>query len=333
MSHSINSCNHDIIGHVFTFLENREKVAVALTCTTWKEIAFDIFKLMNLMKGNQIENDAQQKMPQLLKENQKTVADYCPILKEYRLEKKHSILDLVRIYNQLNNLVEKYFVFFDECFTVDPKSIPLAFKGMKVLKQQVMERSHFRMCPADVKRIMLLQISDMLAKEDRAEQFYAGRSFISLKFIRENDSVSWDEDCSRLPQLGDDLLSVAGDFLIIGGKVQYFPIDFFNLKIEGEDCQLIGDKTSGNYCIPLKGRLIEFVVIPCPENHSESSPSLFTVPTRSIVNTNHGFRSVNNYNFTETLYDPEVQSHAPKHLWTVIMRDAMLRRELIHEKT
>lgn len=45
-----------------------------------------------------------------------------------------------------------------------------------------------------------------------------------------------------------------------GKTVNYFPVELFNLTIEGEDKAVIGEKDSGVFCLPLKGRLIELTL-------------------------------------------------------------------------
>lgn len=55
-------------------------------------------------------------------------------------------------------------------------------------------------------------------------------------------------------------------------KVKYFPIELFNLTMDGE-FNIIGEKNNGTFCFPLRGRLIELVL---EENTPEVQFANFT---------------------------------------------------------
>ena len=76
----------------------------------------------------------------------------------------------------------------------------------------------------------------------------AGRVFVELHYRREFEGgryvCFWNQSLDGL----------------LPGSARFFPIEFFNLAVIGEDHKVEGDKNNGKVCFALGGRLIELMI-------------------------------------------------------------------------
>ncbi len=305
MSNSINLLSNDITGYVFGFLENKQKLVVSCVNKEWHEIASQIVRLSYLMKIDHLERELNQKMSSYLKMTGNTINDYCSLLQDIRNTKeKYSLPTAFEISDCLDHFVNRYEVSFGECFQVDLKSLTPVFNKARINKTilQVGGLAFIEeYWPGQLKKIPIAELSNMLSKESRANEFFS-KPFVSLNLTCDGYHTLWSEKLLNPDQTDEE--RAPGD-----SCVMYFPIELFNLKVEGKDCQLVGEKTQGNYCFPLKGRMVEFIIIPEPAEEvraprlsaQRNPPSLSHVPLRSLEGipvSRHTLAP------TESFYDP-----------------------------
>jgi len=67
-------------------------------------------------------------------------------------------------------------------------------------------------------------------------------------------------------------------------RISYLPIEFLGLTI-GEDRKVVGEKDSGTFCFPLKGRLIQLTLIPWDPRFSIGARATHLKQCREIATT------------------------------------------------
>ncbi len=209
----------------------------------WNTFATDAFKLHFILKA---ENDLNQKMEYLLSATGKKVSDYCPALEE--LLKNRQTMSLKEIYEHSINLTEKHIVPLSgfDVFHMEPNCYdPLLKQGMEYSQKENPTEEQIQCINTNLEMV-----------NQRKNDIY-GKGFLSFR-CEENGGMS--------PIFCDGKVAAC---MVTDMKrwnwecegICYFPIELFNVKIQGVNKEVFRIEKAKDCCISLRGKLIEFIVI------------------------------------------------------------------------
>ncbi len=267
MSSSINlsnfaTYNSDVMQHLFSFLDTRENLQTISVCKSWKKVIADVIKIEYRLKAARMKEELNQKMSFFLKNTGETVEDYFPLFEE--IEQDRCILPALQIHDLLDHMIqEKHTVSIGKCLVVDPDTVDITFAMLRSYREEQGKELELKEITSGVQskldRMSRWQVfADVMEQEPRAREI-AGKPYIAFKVKhRGQRSRIWVEKN----------IEIVRHKKIDRGCICYFPIHLFNLEVQNKNVLLNRDNAESNYCIPLRGRLVEFIVLPSDSSHS-----------------------------------------------------------------
>ena len=266
------SCK-EIIYYVLEYLEPEVNVGVMAVCTSWRDVAADIAKKQYCVRA---ERDLNLKMKNFLAMVGGTAIDYCPALKKLKEERGSKTVNEIR--TQLSGLTEKHSVVLDEGHIVGEDK----YEKLKRVLDSILATEHFVEEEHAARMEGIKRTREFLGP--KIEDDYCGKPFVGL-FSR---TTRWHR----------------GSQWMLEG-VFFFPIALFNLKMEG--LKITGEHPQGSYCVPLKGRLIEFFIDPRPLG-------LFDAPRVGLFNSESHTAHIMPKIHSAAYYNPTSEALYPFHL-------------------
>ncbi len=224
---------------LFSHMEPKENVhTMSLVCKGWQVSAIFTVK-MQLIK--QEKERLSTIMAPFLILTGKEVRDYCPRLKE--LKKSINAINPAALLRELGVLTEKHTLHILHCnilgqepFEESLRRIAQYQNGPQIQNPQALSLVE------NVFLRMILDSSTHVKAGIERKKYICEKAFLVFSHSREPNTVQ----------------------LFNPDDISHFPIELFNLRIEGENNALTGERNSGNYCFYQKGRLIEVTLIPKP---------------------------------------------------------------------
>jgi hypothetical protein len=238
-----NSSNYnDILLETFIFLDPKENIQIATVCKTWSVFAIKAFKIHFIAKAEQ---DLNQKMAYMLLMTGKKVSDYCSTLEELFVDREK--FSLKEIYKCSTNLTKKHTVFLNGFGVVymEPNCFePLLEAGMKSLQG------------GNLTQEAIQHISAKMAVINLRKNSICGRGFLGLTL---KNHILERIFCNGEPSGCIVTRTILANWRCEG--IRFFPIELFNVKIQGEKKEVIQTDEAKDFCLFLGGKLIEIIVI------------------------------------------------------------------------
>jgi hypothetical protein len=238
-----NSSNYkDILLGTFSFLEPKENIEITTVCKTWNLFATMAFKTHFIVEAKR---DLERKMAYMLSMTGKEVSDYCPSLKNPFADRE--TFSLKEIYQGLTNLTEKHIVFLNGfgVFYMEPDCFdPL----VKVWKERWQE--------GNLTEEEMEQINTKMDIINKSKDAIYGRGFVRLTYKKSFTEATF---CDGKQSACIVNRIDVSDWQCEG--ICFFPIELFNVKIQGENKEVIQIGKAEDCCLFLGGKLIEIIVI------------------------------------------------------------------------